>query len=68
MAAEAILRGASGTQSEALGYVNEVRTRAYMSGKYAKSGVRSDVSGEIGANELDLDFLLLERQKELASN
>ena len=23
--------------------------------------------GEIGANELDLDFLLLERQKELAS-
>lgn len=67
MAAEAILRGASGTQSEALGYVNEVRTRAYMSGKYAKNGVRSDVSGEIGANELDLDFLLLERQKELAS-
>lgn len=67
MAAEAILRGASGTKSEALGYVNEVRTRAYMSGKYAKNGVRSDVSGEIGANELDLDFLLLERQKELAS-
>ena len=67
MAAEAILRGASGAKSEALGYVNEVRTRAYMSGKYAKNGVRSDVSGEIGANELDLDFLLLERQKELAS-
>lgn len=37
MAAEAILRGANGTQSEALGYVNEVRTRAYMSGKYAKT-------------------------------
>lgn len=67
MAAEAILRGANGTQSEALGYVNEVRTRAYMSGKYAKNGVRSDVSGEITANELNLDFLLVERQKELAS-
>ena len=44
MAAEAILRGANGTETEALGYVNEVRSRAYMSGKYAKSGVRSDVS------------------------
>ena len=38
-----------------------------MSGKYAKNGVRSDVSGEITANELNLDFLLVERQKELAS-
>ena len=38
-----------------------------MSGKYAKSGVRSDVSGEIGLNELSLNFILSERQKELAS-
>ena len=67
MAAEAILRGANGTDAEALGYVNEVRARAYMSGKYAKAGVRSDVSGEIGLNELSLDFILSERQKELAS-
>ena len=57
MAAEAILRGANGTETEALGYVNEVRSRAYMSGKYAKSGVRSDVSGEIGLNELSLNFI-----------
>lgn len=67
MAAEAILRGGGGTPAEALGYVNEIRARAYMSGKYAKAGVRSDVSGEITADELTLDFLLSERQRELAS-
>lgn len=67
MAAEAILRGGGGTAAEALGYVNEVRERAYMSGKYAKAGVRSDVSGAISQQELTLDFLLSERQKELAS-
>lgn len=67
MAAEAILRGGGGTAAEALGYVNEVRERAYMSGKYAKAGVRSDVSGAISQQELTLDFLLGERQKELAS-
>lgn len=67
MAAEAILRGGGGTAAEALGYVNEVRERAYMSGKYAKTGVRSDVSGAISQQELTLDFILGERQKELAS-
>ena len=68
MAAEAILRGASGgSQADALAYVNEVRERAYMSGKYAKAGVRSDVSGDITASELTLDFLMAERQRELAS-
>ena len=67
MAAEAILRGANGSKDDALRYVNEIRARAYMSGKYAKQGVRSDVSGEIGMSELTLDFLLRERQKELAS-
>ena len=66
-AAEAILRGAEGTKDEALKYVNEIRQRAYMSGKYAKNGVRSDVSGTIGLNELTLDFLMAERQRELAS-
>lgn len=66
-AAEAILRGADGTKDEALKYVNEIRQRAYMSGKYAKDGVRSDVSGTIGLNELTLDFLMSERQRELAS-
>lgn len=67
MAAEAILRGANGSKDDALRYVNEIRSRAYMSGKYAKQGVRSDESGEIGMSELTLDFLLSERQKELAS-
>lgn len=67
MAAEAILRGGGGTAAEALGYVNEVRERAYMSGKYAKAGIRSDVSGTISQQELTLDFILSERQKELAS-
>ena len=68
MAAEAILRGASGgTREEALGYVNEIRERAYMSGKYAKEGVRSDVSGKVGLDDLSLDLILSERQKELAS-
>lgn len=67
MAAEAILRGANGSKDDALRYVNEIRSRAYMSGKYAKQGVRSDVSGKIGMSELTLDFLLSERQKELAS-
>ena len=66
-AAEAILRGAEGTMDEALRYVNEIRQRAYMSGKYAKNGVRSDVSGIIGLNELTLDFLMADRQRELAS-
>lgn len=68
IAAEAILRGAEGgTRAEALGYVNEIRERAYMSGKYAQSGIRSDVSGDITDSELTLDFILAERQRELAS-
>lgn len=67
IAAEAILRGASGSKAEALSFVNEIRTRAYMSGKYSTSGVRSDVSGQISESELTLDFILAERQRELAS-
>lgn len=67
IAAEAILRGAKGTREEALSYVNEIRERAYMSGKYAVNGVRSDVKGDITDSELTLDFILAERQRELAS-
>lgn len=67
MAAEAILRGAaSGTREQALAYVNEVRDRAYMYGNYQKAGMRSE-SGRIGDGELTLDFILAERQRELAS-
>ena len=66
-AAEAILRGAKGSKAEALKYVNEIRERAYMSAKYAQAGVRSDVSGDIEESELTLDFLMAERQRELAS-
>lgn len=60
MAAEAILRGANGTQAEALDYVNEVRDRAYLSGSYGNG-----VSGKITVNELNLDFILDERAREL---
>ncbi len=67
MAAEAILRGASGSRQEALNYVNEIRERAYMSGKYAASGVKSSVSGDITDAQLTLSFILAERQRELAS-
>lgn len=67
MAAEAILRGASGSRAEALAYVNEVRERAYMSDKYAQPGIKSDVSGDIIDADLTLDFILDERQRELAS-
>ena len=68
IAAEAILRGAQGgSMTDALNYVNEIRERAYMSGRYAKLGIRSDVSGAITASQLTLDFILAERQRELAS-
>lgn len=67
MAAEAILRGGGGNRAEALDYVNEIRERAYMSGKYAVDYARSDVSGKITDAELNLDFILAERQRELAS-
>ena len=67
MAAEAILRGATnGTREQALAYVNEIRDRAYMYGNYQKAGVRSE-SGRITDAELTLDFILAERQRELAS-
>lgn len=54
MIGEAFLRGGEGvTRSEALGYVNEVRTRAFGSNSY-----------NIGDSDFDLDFILDERLRE----
>jgi hypothetical protein len=61
MAAEAILRGGGGSRDEALGYVNEIRQRAYMSGKYGSN----TVTGKITDSQLTLDFILDERAREL---
>ncbi len=53
--AEAVLRGGSGgTVAEATGYINELRERAY-----------GDTSGNISQLELNLDFVLNERAREL---
>ncbi len=54
MYAEAVLRGGSGSTAKALEYVNAVRTRAYQS-----------VKGSIGSGDLNLDFLIDERGREL---
>jgi hypothetical protein len=55
MYAEAVLRGGSGgTVAEATGYINELRERAY-----------GDDSGNISDLELNLDFVLDERAREL---
>ena len=62
MAAEAILRE-GGDRTKALEYVNEVRMRAYMSDDYGTNAV----SGKITDNDLSLDFILDERQREMAS-
>ncbi|MRT93679.1 RagB/SusD family nutrient uptake outer membrane protein [Ancylomarina sp. 16SWW S1-10-2] len=53
--AEAVLRGgAGGDIATAVGYINELRERAY-----------GDASGDITASDLDLDFILDERGREL---
>ncbi len=55
MYAEAVLRGGSGgSVAEATGYINQLRERAY-----------GDTSGNIGDLELNLDFVLDERAREL---
>ncbi len=56
MLAEAVLRGGTGaTRGEALGYVNQLRTRAY----------NNSAAGNIADGDLTLDFLLDERGREL---
>lgn len=54
MYAEAFLRGGGGNQGDAVGYINELRERAY-----------GDASGNIVAADLTLDFILDERVREL---
>ncbi|GGZ14518.1 outer membrane protein [Echinicola pacifica] len=55
MYAEAVLRGATGgSQAQALGYINELRQRAY-----------GNATGNIAAADLNLDFILDERAREL---
>jgi len=52
--AEAVLRGGSGDQALALSYINKIRTRAY-----------GNASGNITAGQLNLNFILDERAREL---
>jgi DNA-dependent RNA polymerase auxiliary subunit epsilon len=54
MYAEAVLRGGGGDAAAALGYVNQIRRRAY-----------GNTSGDITAGQLTLDFILDERAREL---
>ena len=54
MYAEAALRGGGGSMSTATGYINELRGRAY-----------GDTSGDIAQADLDLDFIIDERSREL---
>lgn len=54
MYAEAHLRGGGGSLAQAVEYVNRIRERAY-----------GDASGNISAAQLDLDFILDERAREL---
>ena len=54
MYAEIVLRNGGGTRAQALGYVNQLRTRAYGS-----------ASGNISDAQLTLGFILAERAREL---
>jgi hypothetical protein len=54
MYAEAVLRGGGGSRATALGYVNQIRERAY-----------GNTSGNITDAQLTLDFILDERSREL---
>ncbi|UAM98726.1 RagB/SusD family nutrient uptake outer membrane protein [Polaribacter litorisediminis] len=57
--AEAVLRGGSGGDSaSALAYINKIRGRAYDNNP-------SSSAGNITLNEMDLDFILDERAREL---
>jgi hypothetical protein len=58
MLAESTLRGGQGsTVSEALGYVNQLRARAF--------GTEYETSGKITEAQMDLDFIIDERAREL---
>ena len=54
MYAEAVLRGGGGSMSTAVDYINELRGRAY-----------GDTSGNIAMADLNLDFIIDERSREL---
>lgn len=54
MYAEAVVRGAGGSLSTAADYINELRGRAY-----------GDNSGNVSQGDLDLDFIIAERGREL---
>jgi starch-binding outer membrane protein, SusD/RagB family len=54
MYAEAVLRGGGGNVGTAVGYINELRERAY-----------GDTSGNITSGDLTLDFIIDERAREL---
>lgn len=54
MYAEAVLRGGGGDESRALGFVNDLRARAF-----------EGEDGALSAGELTLDFVLQERAREL---
>ena len=54
MYAEAVLRGGGGDEGTAVGYINQLRERAY-----------GNTSGNIAQSDLTLDFILQERSREL---
>src|SRR5690606_26569317 len=54
MYAECFVRGAGGDASTAVGYINALRQRAYGS-----------TAGNISSSQLNLDFILDERAREL---
>ena len=65
MAAEAIMRGNGGkADATALAYVNEVRERAYCSGKYYQAD-KCNADGRITLDQLTYSWLLDERSREL---
>ncbi len=63
IAAEALVM--SGNTQEAAGYVNTVRRRAAVTGKTEAETQANRVAMEIAPNQLDLDFILDERSREL---
>nr|WP_282042472.1 RagB/SusD family nutrient uptake outer membrane protein [Winogradskyella flava] len=54
MYAESVVRGGGGSMSTAVGFINQLRERAY-----------GDTSGNISESDLSLDFIIDERSREL---